>query len=83
MKLTVPWPPSAWTFAKHWPARDSPFTSPSTWAPTSPSPWTPGARQRLHLGRRRSEEEDDEDEQVAPKRKILDPEGVVMYEKQT
>ena len=49
VKLTSPWPtPSAWNFAKHWPPRARLSTSPWTWAPTSPSPWTPGAR-RWHL----------------------------------
>ena len=49
VKLTSPWPtPSAWNSAKHWPPRARLSTSPWTWAPTSPSPWTPGAR-RWHL----------------------------------
>ena len=50
VKLTSPWPtPSAWNFAKHWPPRARLSTSPWTWAPPSPSPWTPGARLWLWL----------------------------------
>ena len=43
--LPPPWSPSAWNFAKHWPARASPSSSPSQLVLTSPSHWTPGARQ--------------------------------------
>ena len=77
MRLTVPWPPSALA------SQGLPFHFSLNMGPNFTFPWTPGARQRLHLGRRRSEEENDEDEQVAPKRKILDPEGVASYKKQT
>ena len=41
----TPWPPSAWPSAKHWPARARSSTSPFPLVPTSPSPWTPGARE--------------------------------------
>ena len=45
MKI-LPWPPSAWRSAKHWPARASTSTSPFPLDLDSPSPWTPaGARQ--------------------------------------
>ena len=50
---TCPWSPSAWTSAKHWPARVRLFISPSTWVPPSPSPWTPGVRQWRALWIRR------------------------------
>ena len=50
---TYPWSPSAWTSAKHWPARARLFISPSTWVPPSPSPWTPGVRQWRALWKRR------------------------------
>ena len=50
---TCPWSPSAWTSAKHWPARARLFISPSTWVPPSPSPWTPGVRQWRALWKRR------------------------------
>ena len=44
MKATPPWSPSAWPFAKHWPARARPSASLLPLALTSPSLWTPGAR---------------------------------------
>ena len=50
---TRPWSSSAWTSAKHWPTRARLFISPSTWVPTSPSPWTPGVRQWMALWKRR------------------------------
>ena len=43
-KLIPPWSPSAWTSAKHWPARARSSTSHLLLVPLSPSPWTPGAR---------------------------------------
>ena len=51
--LTPPWPPSAWIFAKHWPTRAMPSTSPKPSVLTSPSPWTPGERQQAQGSRRR------------------------------
>ena len=53
LMLTPPWPPNAWSSAKHWPARARPSTSPWPSALTSPSPWTPGVRQQAKIWRRR------------------------------
>ena len=46
LKATLPCFQSAWSSAKHWPARARPSTSLSLLARTSPSPWTPGARKQ-------------------------------------
>ena len=53
MKAIPPWSPSAWPFAKHWPARARPSASPLSLALTSPSLWTPGARKSTVWGPRR------------------------------
>ena len=54
-ELTPPWSPSAWPFAKRWPARARPSTSPLPLAQPFPSPWTPGARSLKVLWPRRGQ----------------------------
>ena len=40
--MTLPWWPSAWIFARHWPTWDRRSASPSPLPLPSPFPWTPG-----------------------------------------
>ena len=44
VKVTPLWPSSAWTSAKHWPAKARPSSSPSRLDPASASPLTQGTR---------------------------------------